>query len=224
MKEAANFDRIAGAYQVMEYLTLGPLLERTRMHFLPSLRDRRKALLLGDGDGRFLARLLLQNETLQADAVDSSGTMLAEARRRSAAMAANTNQRLRTHRQDALKFVSDRHYDLVVTHFFFDCLTGEELAQFVTQTAPRLASGALWLVSEFRIPERGFGRWIAHLLVRSLYGIFRVLTGLRVTSLPEHATALRGAGLVCLCQHGLLFGLLTTELWKLSESPDAGNG
>ena len=57
-KPAANFDLIARPYRWLEYLTFGPALARCRNHFLPQLTDRRAALVLGDGDGRFLARLL----------------------------------------------------------------------------------------------------------------------------------------------------------------------
>ena len=61
-----NFDRIARLYRWGEYALLGPALERTRNHLLPLLAIRRNALVLGDGDGRFLARLLSQNPALRA--------------------------------------------------------------------------------------------------------------------------------------------------------------
>ena len=53
-----NFDRVARLYRWAEYLLLGPLLARTRKHFLPQLTSATHALVLGDGDGRFLAHLL----------------------------------------------------------------------------------------------------------------------------------------------------------------------
>ena len=71
-----NFDRIARPYRWLEYLTLGRALERCRLHFLPQLTDRTQALILGDGDGRFLAALVDQNHILTAAAVDTSATML----------------------------------------------------------------------------------------------------------------------------------------------------
>lgn len=71
-----NFDRVARLYRWAEYLTLGPLLQRTRTHFLPQLPQRHNALILGDGDGRFLAQLLARQPTLRALAVDTSASML----------------------------------------------------------------------------------------------------------------------------------------------------
>ncbi len=71
-----NFNPIARPYRWLEYLTLGKALENCRIHYLPQLLDRRHALVIGDGDGRFLAQLLTHNPSLHADAVDTSATML----------------------------------------------------------------------------------------------------------------------------------------------------
>ncbi len=66
----SNFDRIARPYRWLEYLSFGPMLERCRFYRIPQLTAARRALVLGDGDGRFLARLLTCNPEVQVDAVD----------------------------------------------------------------------------------------------------------------------------------------------------------
>ena len=81
-RRAVNFDTVAGAYRWLEYLTFGRLLEQIRFAHIRSLTDRKRALILGDGDGRFLARLTAQNSLLRADAVDSSAKMLSLVRAR----------------------------------------------------------------------------------------------------------------------------------------------
>jgi SAM-dependent methyltransferase len=211
-----NFDLIARPYRWLEYLTLGKALENCRNHYLPQLLDRRHALVLGDGDGRFLAQLLKQNPQLHVDAVDTSATMLQLFRQRSEATAPNVAVRLRTHQANALTFpleASEASYDLVVTHFFLDCLTQPELNTLITRIAPTLAPGALWLISDFRIPA-GPMRLPAALLIRSLYLAFRLLTGLRTTRLPDHATPLKQSRLTRISNQHRLAGFLTTELWQ----------
>ena len=212
-----NYDPIARPYQWLEYLTLGRTLERTRLHYLPTLTRQQHALVLGDGDGRFLARLLAQNPTLHADAVDTSATMLQLLRQRCEAASPTAATRLHTHQANALSFTppTSQKYDLVVTHFFLDCLTQPELDTLVARIAPILAPGALWLLSDFRIPT-GPMRLPAKLLVRSLYLGFRIITGLRTTHLPDHATPLAKAGLTRTAHHHLLGGVLATELWQLT--------
>jgi hypothetical protein len=56
--------------------------------------------------------------------------------------------------------------------------------------------------------------WIARAYVRLLYLGFRVLTGMRTTCLPDHASALRECGFAPVAVHRTLFGMLTTELWR----------
>ena len=206
-----NFDRIARPYRWLEYLSLGRALERCRFHFLPQLLDCRRALVLGDGDGRFTAKLLAESPSVEIDAIDISKTMLTLLRQRSEA----ASDRLRTHHTDARTFLygSNSRYDLVVTHFFLDCFTQPDLDQLIARIEPALAPGALWLVSDFRIPT-GPMRLPARAYVGGLYLVFRVLTGLRTTQLPDHETRLSKQGFVCEGRHHPLAGLLTTELWR----------
>jgi hypothetical protein len=210
MRPAPNFNLIARPYRWLEYLTLGRALERCRLHFLPLLFDQKHALVLADGDGRFLAALLTANRHLHADAIDTSETMLQLLSHRCAASA----DRLQTHHTSALAFAPTGPYDLVVTHFFLDCLSQSDLETLAARIGPALAPKALWLVSDFHIPSSPM-RLPARILVRALYFSFRILTGLRTTHLPDHATALTQAGLTRIAHYRSLAGLLTTELWQI---------
>jgi SAM-dependent methyltransferase len=218
---APNFNLIARPYRSLEYLTLGKALENCRLHYLTHLLDRHRALVLGDGDGRFLAKLLAHNPHLQADAVDTSATMLGLLRERCDAASPNANTRVRTYHSDALALplqAPEDFYDLVVTHFFLDCLTQSDLNTLIEHTTKHLRPGALWLISDFRIPN-GPMHLPATLIVRTLYLAFRLLTGLRTTRLPDYATPLTKAGLTQIAEHHNLAGLLTTELWQTQPTP-----
>ena len=210
MNAPPNFSRVARIYRWAEYLTLGPILQDTRTHFLPQLADRRKALLFGDGDGRFLAKLLEQNSTLQATAVDVSATMLRLLRQR----CAHAGSRLQTIHTSALEANVPPGTDLVISHFFLDCLTQREVDILVQGVATNTTPGTLWLLSDFQIPQRSFIRPFAAIYVRSLYLAFRVLTGLRVQSLPNPQAALGRAGFIRIEHHETLFGLIYTEIWQ----------
>lgn len=215
-----SFDRIARPYRWLEYLTLGKTLERCRLYFLPQLRNSRSALILGDGDGRFTAELLAENQIIKADVIDISPAMLALLRHRCEKVAPNATTRLRTHQTNALTFpfekFADRSYDLVVAHFFLDCLTQPELESLISRIAPTLAPEALWLISDFRIPS-GPMRLPAQAYVRSLYFAFHILTGLCTTQLPNHASPLLQAGFTRKAHRHLLAGLLATELWQIES-------
>ena len=209
-----HFDSIARPYRWLEYLTFGPNLQRCRNFFVPQILQSRRALVLGDGDGRFLSRLLRSNQHLHAEAVDLSPAMLKLLERRARTAQPPTSTRLTTYLADARTFTPNGPYDLVVTHFFLDCLTQSELDQLALRLVPRLTITGLWLLSDFQIPPAGALRLPARLLIRLLYLAFRLLTGLRTTRLPDHAASLRRAGLVPVHVQRSLFGVLTTELWQ----------
>ncbi|WP_158943011.1 class I SAM-dependent methyltransferase [Granulicella sp. S190] len=217
MPDQPNFDFIARPYRSLEYLTLGRALERCRLHFLPNLIQQRRALVLGDGDGRFLAELFVQNPQLVADAIDTSATMLQLLRQRCEARAPESSSRLTTCQTSALLCPLGKSYDLVITHFFLDCLNQSDLENLVNRITPRLSTGALWLISDFHIPQ-GLMHLPAKLMVRSLYLAFRILAGLRTTQLPDHVTPIRQAGFNRVAQQNRLFGLLTTELWQFNPA------
>jgi ubiquinone/menaquinone biosynthesis C-methylase UbiE len=211
-----NFNRLAPFYRWMEYLSFGPWLSRIRCTFLADLGLCRRALVLGDGDGRFTDRLLRTNPTIQIDAVDASAAMLNSLLRRAGSNAA----RVQTHLADARQWQPPaRPYDLIVTHFFLDCLTTEEVQSLASLLRAAVSPSALWLVSEFSIPPGPFGRMVAHPLVAALYMAFGWLTGLTVRTLPDHRTALAAFGFTLVQDRTLLRGLLTGELWS-AKPPD----
>jgi ubiquinone/menaquinone biosynthesis C-methylase UbiE len=211
---APNFDGLARAYRWMEYFTFGPLLMRCRTEFLSYMTDRRNALIIGDGDGRFTARLLRLNPALRINAIDASPEMLHALMQR----AGKNASRVRTHVADLRAWqpaIADP-CDLIVTHFFLDCLTTDEVRSLAAKIRVLAAPNAMWVVSEFAVPSSLFGRFVAAPLVRALYLAFNVLTGLRVRSLPDHASALSDAGFSLASRRARLGGLLISELWMAS--------
>ena len=212
---AAGFDRIARPYRWLEYLSFGPMLERVRFSRIPQFAGTRRALVLGDGDGRFLARLLASNPSLQAEVVDQSPAMLRLLEHR--ATAAGAGHRVHIHQTDARAFQPTGPYDLVITHFFLDCFTAAEVLTLAGKIRPHLSKDARWLISEFAIPP-GIASLPAKGVVTALYAAFRIITGLRVRTLPDHAQALARSGLILKARRRFLAGLLVSELWEVKAT------
>jgi len=208
---APQFDKLARVYRWMEYLSFGPALSRCRAEFLPRLADCRHALVIGDGDGRFTARLLAANRLIKVDAIDAGPAMLEALLRRAGKNAA----RVRAEVADARLWqaTNAEPYDLVVTHFFLDCLTTAEVRSLAGRIHLASNSNSLWVVSEFAVPQSFFGRIIARPLVAALYAAFGILTGLKVRSLPEYDAALTEAGFRMVRRRTRLCGLLVSEMW-----------
>jgi len=225
-----RFDGLASIYRWLEYLSFGPALSRCRLEFLADLAHGRNALALGDGDGRFTARLLGTNPEIRVDAIDASPAMLTALVRRTGKAA----ERVRTEVTDARDWQARNvePYDLVVTHFFLDCLTTDEVRSLAGRIRSASAPNSLWVVSEFAVPRSFFGRTVARPLVSALYIAFGILTGLNVRALPEYAGALAEAGFRLIRRRTRLCGLLVSELWAngpsvtasfISQPPDVTN-
>ena len=214
--DCPEFGRLAHLYRWMEWASFGPWLQRCRCSWLADMAGCRRALVFGDGDGRFTARLLRTNPEIRLEAVDASAQMMAALLRRAGRGAVRVNP----HVADARLWQPNREdYDLVVSHFFLDCLTTGEVRLLAYKVRGAMGPGARWAISEFAIPENRFGRWFARPLIAALYQAFGLLTGLRVRRLPDHAGALSEAGFELTRRRTWLSGLLTSELW--SASPNA---
>ena len=215
-----NCDPLARWYRWLEYAGFGRALERRRREFLPRLVHARKVLVLGEGDGRFLALLLRGSQTAEVDYVDGSAGMLALSRQR-AVTAGNGGsgaaRRTRFHHDDALRWLQGRPpggYDAICTHFFLDCFTPAQLEPLIGEVARHSTEDACWIVSEFRYPEGGLARWGGRALITGLYGFFRVFTGLEVDTLPEHGRLIEQAGFRCARQVVAHGGILESQLWE----------
>lgn len=96
-----SFDRIASSYRFLEWILFCNVLQRARTAFIPQTVDSRRALVVGEGDGRFLVELLRTNPRIQVDCVDASKKMLALARARVAVIPSKARDLTNTHRRFA---------------------------------------------------------------------------------------------------------------------------
>jgi hypothetical protein len=119
------------------------------------------------------------------------------------------------HQADARFFVPPENaYDLVVTHFFLDCLFEPEVAALIERVTTRLTPDARWVVSEFALPHTRVGAILGKPMISGLYQAFGLMTGLQVRSLPDHAAALQIAGFERAEERRWLGGLLVSQLWQ----------
>jgi ubiquinone/menaquinone biosynthesis C-methylase UbiE len=169
----------------------------------------------GDGDGRFLAELMRRAPEIQATAVDASSQMLLRLAQR-----LPHGARVRRVHADALACepagFPEAPFDLIVSHFFLDCFDEAEIASLLARVNAAANKNALWVVSDFSIPQRKPARFLGMLVVRGLYLAFGLVTGLKTRHLPNHASAMREAGWMLEDRREMLLGLLVSESWRLS--------
>jgi SAM-dependent methyltransferase len=212
-----SFDRLAPAYETLERLTFGGLLHACRTAHLGRLGACRRALVMGDGDGRFLSALLLAHPEICVDSLDISPGMIALARRRVARIPGALN-RVRFVVADARAGpLPATGYDLVVTNFFLDCFPPADLAPVIARTADACAPGAVWVDGDFRLPAAGPARPVARALLAAMYAFFRLTTRLPARRLTDPAPLLARAGFVLVDEVTRLRGFLSARLLQRHE-------
>lgn len=204
-----NFDPLARIYRTLEVVAFGRDLARARLCHLDHLAGCRSILVLGEGDGRFVSRLVHLAPHAEIRCVDSSSAMIEQARRRLAEESAGAETRVTFEKADALTLrFPAAHYDAVVTLFFLDCFTEEDVARIVPGLAEALTPAATWLYADFAMPPRGVARLRAKVWLGLLYGFFRLSTGLRVRSLPNAEGMIQHAGFAPVKTHTFQAGML----------------
>jgi SAM-dependent methyltransferase len=210
-----NADPIASSYRWLEYAAFGGTLEKARFDFLAQAAGARRVLILGEGDGRFLTRLLQCNRRASVAVVESSGRMIELAQRR---LPPDELPRVEFHQMDAVGgALPAGPFDLVVAHFFLDILNRRQVEALLLAVRARLCPGAIWLVSEFQEPAGGVRRLHARLWLGAMYRFFYWTTGLRPAKLPPYRDLLIACGFHEIEHRERRFGLIRSQVWRQSR-------
>ena len=218
-----SFDAVAPWYRALETIAFGNALQRCRVACLGENRPPRYALIVGEGDGRFLCELLRAHPGVEVDCVDSSESMLQLARERIENELPGLRDRVRFLHRDILNWaLEENHYDLVVTHFLLDCFARAELIRIIPNLAAATKADANWLLADFRLPDQGFTRLRAQVWLAAMYHFFRLTTRIRALELIDPTPYLQAEGFALAGQHLFRRGLLKSELWRKSPRGSAG--
>ncbi len=210
-----SFDTLAPWYRAMELLAFGRTLQRARTAFVDPLRYCRRALCVGEGNGRFLGEFLRVNPLVEVDCVEQSSAMICRARRTIAQFGAA--HRVRFHHADIRAWAGQRNcYDLIVTQFFLDCFTEDEARNIVDLLSALAQPNASWLIAEFHLPAVGLRRLHARLWLRLMYEFFGRTTGIRARELAAFAPLLTEAGFTLERRKEARLGLVQAQLWRRS--------
>ena len=193
----------------MEWLLAGDKLQRCRTVFLDGLPAVRHALLLGEGNGRFLGEFLLKQPNARVTCVDASAAMLDQARQR-----ADGHGRVTFVCRDVTKWTSpQREFDLVVSNFFLDCFRADQIEQITAKVSNALTDNASWLIADFCEPRHGWRKWRARFILKAMYGFFRRATDLPAKQLTAPDAILARYGFKMRTRHTFEWGLLQSDLW-----------
>ena len=203
-----SFDRVAPHYRWLETLVFGNQLQQARVAFVREIEAPLRILIVGEGNGRFLTELMRTGEP-RVDCVEMSVRMIALARKQ--VPDAHVNFIEADVRDLSL---CQAHYDLIVSHFFFDCFTEGALAEIIARLANAAAPDAQWLIADFCYPPRGWHHWRARALIAAMYFFFRAAAGIEGRRLVDYSPFLRANGFMMRKELLSRRGEIRSQLWQ----------
>lgn len=208
-----SFDPIARLYRTLEWLVFGDALHRCRVALLPELARPTRVLIVGEGDGRFLADFLRAFPHAKVDCVEASARMIALAQQRVERTAPAARVRF-VHEEIERWRAPSARYDLIVTQFFLDCFAEEKVSAVVQKLSEAATPDATWLLSDFTMPTERLNRLRAAVLLCVMHVFFRIVAGTEAKRLLDVSPLLDGAEFHCAERVLSDRGFLKAELWQ----------
>ena len=110
--------------------------------------------------------------------------------------------------------LGEAQYDLLVSHFFFDCFAEDALSEIIAQLASAATPDAQWLIADFSYPESGWRRWRARALIATMYLFFRAVAGIEAHRLADYGPLLRAHDFHLTKEHLSRHGEIRSQLWQ----------
>lgn len=180
-----GFDKIAWLYDPLARLFFGDRLIRAQSALLHHIKPKSRVLILGGGTGAIVSELLERQPDCQITFVDASQAMLRRAHQR---LGLRSNIEY-VHGTEA-SIPDGQPFAVVITPFYLDMFTEEQLMIVVPQIKAHLSVSAVWLVADF----------CSHTLwqrvkLAVMYRFFRMTTGIVADTLPDWNRSLKENGL-----------------------------
>lgn len=212
-----SFDNLARIYRFLESICFGTTLDESRIHFIASPNnDPLKALVLGDGDGRFSRALLDARPNTTITSIDISQKMLDQATRLINSRHPNKKNSYLAIQADALHYsFPQSKFDLAVLNFFLDCFNSHEANQILEAVTHSLKAKGELVFTDFSIPVKQPHRLLSQAIVGALYPAFRLSAGIQAKRLPQlnWPASLKKTG-----QKQWLGGLIVSQLYQKKQT------
>ena len=180
----ADFGKVSSIYSFLEKVVFRDKLQEYRCCFIGLMHEAQDVLLVGEGTGSFLSKLLTLNSTVRVTVVEVSREMATQARSK---VEPEDRVRVFFHEKGVSDFHSSQKYDFICTFFFWDCFDEKQIKRMFPNLVSKLQPQGKLLNSDFfeNSYSGSIGGILHFLLLRVLYGFFRFATGIQAERVVE---------------------------------------
>ena len=180
-----NFDSVAGFYDKLATLVFGTAMRRAQTTYLYDIPQGSNVLILGGGTGWLLSELSAVNPTCKVWYTDASSQMISLSKRK---MRNSTHEIVFIHGTEE-SIPVEIMFDAVITHFYLDLFPPDSCNVTIRKIRSNIRTGGLWLVSDFINTT-----WWHGVMLRMMYGFFRLMCGIEGSSLSPWKNLLEENG------------------------------
>lgn len=173
-RELDRFNWIAPYYDRLANFIFGKSILGAQLCHLKYIPVNANILVLGGGTGKWILELIKTDKTCKIWFVEASSKMLDRAKDN----LKNVKQMSFIHGTE--NEVPNLHFDVIVTHFFLDMFTNQQLHNLIGQLAKNPNSPSLWIVADF---EKS--KYWHSLLLRFMFLFFKLSGTIENNELPD---------------------------------------
>ena len=213
-KTIKGFNTIAPFYDIISMIASFNKIHESQMWLLSKGMKFSKVLIIGGGNGKFLLEAMKQVLSEQYCYIDISEGMIKLAQskiEKQSALSLNSVVFVCGSYQD---IPANEKFDLIVTPYFLDCFSKEELPLVMAKLHTQLTIEGTWFFTDFNIPEDSFRNFIFKNIIRLLYGIFNLFCDLGVNRLADFNKEFCRYDFTLLHEKYFLGGLLVGRIYK----------
>ncbi|MBB5646315.1 class I SAM-dependent methyltransferase [Pedobacter cryoconitis] len=178
-----NYDSIADYYDVLSRMVFFRAQVKAQIQQLSAVPANSTILIAGGGTGWILEELAkVHSSGLKITYVEISSKMLERSKKR--AVKGNRVEFIHAAMED---FKPSGFYDVLITAFFFDNFSADNIRLIFNQLNALLKPGGIWLFADFYYTKQSGKRWQL-LLLKSMYLFFSKISSVEAKTLinTEH--------------------------------------
>jgi SAM-dependent methyltransferase len=212
LQTAGRFDLVAPIYPALERWVFGMRLDDAREAFFEEILEADRVLLVGEGNGRFLASLLARKDKGCVKVVENSAVMIRLAKDRVRRLG-ETRCTLKFIESDVREYHPADKFDCVVTHFVLDLFNPPAQRSLIERITELTTRSGTWINVDF-LPARtlrgGILMWLQ-------YSFFRLVSQIEARHCFDESTAAAAAGWTVIETISYLGGLVVAK--RLQKEP-----
>lgn len=205
MRKLDRFNWIARSYDSLVRFAFGDQLYRAQLYFVNEINNNDRVLIIGGGSGKFLRDLLKMKPGIDVVYVEASSKMIG--------LAQKVTQSKVTFIHGTEDDIPAQLFDVVITNFFLDLFTEDEISPVVKKISSNLRVSGKWLITDFEKTEK-----FSHQLVLWLmYRFFRVTGSIDAKGLAQWRPVLAAANLTLQNAKSFSDGFVSTSVFVKND-------